>query len=37
MNLDPRIKKKPFSCFDIEEAKKFIGKECYFSDDSEDS
>lgn len=32
MKLDPRIKKKPFSCFDIEEAKQFIGKECYFSD-----
>lgn len=36
MNLDPRTKKKPFGCFDIEEAKKFRGKECYFSDDPED-
>lgn len=36
MNLDNRIKKKPLTCFDVEEAKKLIGKECYFSDDSED-
>lgn len=33
MELDKRIKegKKPLTCFDIEEAKQFIGKECYFS------
>ena len=34
MKLDPRIieNKKPLSCFDTEEAEKFIGKECYFCD-----
>lgn len=34
MKLDPRIieGKKPFGCFETEEAKKFTGKECYFSD-----
>lgn len=34
MELDKRIKegKKPLDCFDIKEAKKYIGKECYFSD-----
>lgn len=33
MKLDPRIKefKKPLTPFDNEEAKKYIGKECYFS------
>lgn len=33
MKLDPRIieGKKPLTCFDTEEAKQFIGKECYFS------
>lgn len=34
MNLDPRIieGKKPLDCFDTEQAKEFLGKECYFSD-----
>lgn len=34
MNLDSRIiKGKTYlDCFDIEEAKQFIGKQCYFSD-----
>ena len=34
MKLDPRIikGKKPLTCFDTEEAKQFIGKECYFCD-----
>ena len=33
MELDKRIKegKRPLTCFDIEEAKAFLGKECYFS------
>ena len=33
MKLDTRIieGKKPLTCFDTEEAKEFIGKECYFS------
>ena len=33
MKLDSRIKegKKPLACFDTEEARQFIGKECYFS------
>ena len=33
MKLDSRILegKKPLTCFDTEEAKRFIGKECYFS------
>ena len=33
MELDSRIKegKKPLTCFDIEEAKKYVGKDCYFS------
>lgn len=33
MELDKRILegKKPLDCFDTEEAKRFIGKECYFS------
>ena len=35
MELDKRIKegKRPLTCFDTEEAKAFIGKECYFSND----
>lgn len=34
MKLDPMIieGKKPLTCFDTEEAKQFIGKECYFCD-----
>ena len=34
MKLDPRIieGKKPLGCFETEEAKKFIRKECYFAD-----
>lgn len=33
MELDKRIKegKKPLTCFDTEEAKAFLGKECYFT------
>ena len=33
MKLDPRIKKdkRPLSCFDTEQAKEFLGKECYLS------
>lgn len=33
MELDKRIKegKRPLTCFDIEEAKKYVGKDCYFS------
>ena len=33
MNLDSRIKngKRPLTCFDAEEAKAFIGKACYFT------
>ena len=33
MELDKRIidGKKPLTCFDIEEAKKYVGKDCYFS------
>ena len=33
MELDSRIieGKKPLTCFDTEQAKEFIGKECYFS------
>ena len=33
MELDKRIKegKRPLTCFDVKEAKQFIGKECYFS------
>ena len=33
MKLDSRIKegKKPLTCFDVEEAKKYIGKDCYFA------
>lgn len=38
MKLDPRIieGKKPLTPFDAEEAKKFIGKECYFAGDITD-
>lgn len=34
MKLDSRILegKKPLTCFDTEQAKQFLGKECYFSD-----
>ncbi|MEF2913764.1 MAG: hypothetical protein U0O25_05510, partial [Succinivibrio sp.] len=33
MELDKRIKegKRPLTCFDTEQAKQFIGKECYLS------
>ncbi len=33
MELDKRIKegKRPLTCFDVKEARQFIGKECYFS------
>lgn len=33
MKLDPMIieGRKPLTCFDVEEAREFIGKECYFS------
>ena len=33
MELDKRIKegKRPLTCFDVEEAKQYIGKECYFT------
>ena len=33
MELDKRIKegKRPLTCFDVEEAKKYIGKDCYFA------
>lgn len=33
MNLDPKILpgKRPLTCFDTEQAKEFLGKECYFS------
>lgn len=33
MELDKRILpgKRPLTCYDIEEAKKYIGKECYFA------
>ena len=33
MKLDSRILegKKPLTCFDVEQAKEFLGKECYFS------
>lgn len=35
MELDKRIKegKRPLTCFDTEQAKKFLGKECYLSND----
>ena len=38
MKLDNRILegKKPLNCFDTEQAKQFIGKKCYFSDDARD-
>ena len=33
MELDKRIKegKRPLTCFDTEQAKEFLGKECYFT------
>ena len=33
MDLDKRILdgKRPLTCFDVEEAKKYIGKDCYFA------
>ena len=33
MELDKRIKegKRPLTCFDVKEAKAFLGKECYFT------
>lgn len=33
MELDSRIieGKRPLTCFDVEEAKKYIGKDCYFA------
>jgi hypothetical protein len=33
MKLDKKIKdgKKPLTCFDIEEAKKYVDKDCYFA------
>lgn len=38
MELDKRIieGKRPLTCFDTEQAKQFIGKKCYFSDDARD-
>ena len=38
MELDKRIKegKRPLNCFDTEQAKQFIGKKCYFSDEARD-
>lgn len=38
MELDSRIKpgKRPLNCFDTEQARQFIGKQCYFSDDVTD-
>ena len=38
MELDKRIKegKRPLTCFDTEQAMKFIGKQCYFSDNATD-
>lgn len=34
MKLDPRIIKKPLTCFDIEEAKQFINHTGYVTDDA---
>ena len=34
MDFDKRIKEKPLTCFEAEEAKKYIGKECYMSRNS---
>lgn len=36
MELDKRIVegKRPLTCFDTEQAKQFIGKKCYFSDEA---
>ena len=38
MELDKRIKegKRPLTCFDVEQAKEFLGKDCYFSDKASD-
>ncbi len=38
MKLDSRIKrgKRILCCFDMEKAKEFVGKECYFTDNIED-
>lgn len=38
MELDKRIKegKRPLTCFDTEQAKEFLGKECYFTDNASD-
>ena len=38
MELDKRIKegKRPLTCFDTEQAKEFLGKECYFSNSLSD-
>ena len=38
MELDKRINegKRPLNCFETEQAKQFIGKKCYFSDDARD-
>ena len=38
MKLDSRIKegKRPLNCFNTEQAKQFIGKKCYFSDEARD-
>ena len=35
MELDKRIKegKKPLTCFDIDEAEKYVGKKCYISNE----
>ena len=35
MKFDPRIKegKRPLSLFDVDEAEKYLGKECYLTDD----
>ena len=38
MELDKRIVpgKRPLSCFDTEQAWRFMGKQCYFSNDARD-
>lgn len=38
IELDKRIieGKKPLTCLDTEQAKQFIGKQCYFADNIED-
>lgn len=35
MKLDSRIKKKPFTMFDTDEAKEFIGKKGFFTNELE--